>query len=263
MDSFKTILDSRAYIINLDVAHERLEKCMRNLSRAGFTQIERVSGIYASIMSSKALEDAWAFHGSPSIKKTVLKNILLDFHIGRHGVMLSHLNIWKKIIESSGDDAECFTIFEDDIIFHSDWENLAEVYYSKTPSDFDVVFMGNQIQVIGEDRKLIPAKCPESEICSIPSFCLHAYIITRRGAKKLYEAILNYEGGVYTIDLMLFDLMRKLHYTSCPFTWYCWNVANLYPCKEQIKNKKAISIYYKLRNNGMVFQNHLDESFIC
>ena len=37
------------------------------------------------------------------------------------------------------------TIFEDDVLFHTEWDTLALEYYKNTPKDFDIIYMGNQI----------------------------------------------------------------------------------------------------------------------
>jgi len=113
------ILNGRTFLINLDVATDRLETALRNIEDAGFTRIERVSGVHASEISAEDLAAEWARHGSPKFCEDEVKGSKFQAQIGRQGCMLSHLNVWKKIIESDGPDGELFTVFEDDVIFHS------------------------------------------------------------------------------------------------------------------------------------------------
>jgi GR25 family glycosyltransferase involved in LPS biosynthesis len=254
------ILESSAFVINLDVAKDRLECVLKNISDAGFTCIERVSGVHASELSVDELAAEWARHGSPKIKTDGLPTILLDYSIGRHGAMLSHLNIWKKIIESDGSEDEKFTIFEDDAVFHSEWSVLAPEFYFVTPKDWDILFLGNQLQIFDGNGNVTPIRT-NKRVCKLPTFCLHAYVITRSGARKLYNALLTHPDGIYAIDLMLFDYMRGVLYSAecgCPFNWYCWNVASYFPCKKL----EDIPLLYRVRNNGMVFQDHQYTSFI-
>jgi GR25 family glycosyltransferase involved in LPS biosynthesis len=261
MIQFSDILDSPAYIINLDVATDRFIETSKNIKDAGFTCIERVSGIHASQIGEERLSTEWAKHGSPEFKKDGIPEILLDVHIGRKGIMLSQLHIWKMISEMENvDDDAIFTIFEDDVVFHSNWSELAPLYSIKTPSDFDILFMGNQLQIINPDGNLTSI-LSNKHVCRVPSFCLHAYVITKRGAKKIYDAVLAYPGGIYTIDLMLFDMMRELNGSKCPFNWYCWNVAKFFHCEKH--NGEELLNFHRVRNNGLVFQNHLFESYIC
>jgi glycosyltransferase involved in cell wall biosynthesis len=143
MIQLSDILDSPAYIINLDVATDRFVETNKNIKDAGFTYIERVSGIHASEIGDERLSTEWTKHGSPEFKKDGIPEILLDVHIGRKGIMLSQLHIWKMISEMENvDDNAYFTIFEDDVIFHSEWKILAPYYYLKTPKDFDILFIG-------------------------------------------------------------------------------------------------------------------------
>jgi len=257
----RDIIESQVYIINLDVATDRFYDAQNNISSAGFEKIMRMSGVHAAKMTADELADEWINHGSPLIKTDGLTSILLNVHIGREGIILSQLNIWKMIIEMKDvDDNTYFTVFEDDIVFHSQWKELAPLYCMKTPHDFDILFMGNQLQIISPHGVLTPV-LSNKHVCRLPSFCLHAYVITKRGAKKIYDAVLSYPGGVYTIDLMLFDMMRELNGNTCPFNWYCWNVAKFFPCERH--NGEEVSNFHKVRNNGLVFQNSEFESFIC
>jgi hypothetical protein len=256
------ILQSQGFVINLDIASARFTETNKHITASGFTKIQRFSGVHAAeLFEKRQLADEWAKHGTPLIKTDGLASILLNMHIGREGIMLSQLNIWKMILEMENiDDNTYFTVFEDDVVFHSQWKELAPLYCMKTPRDFDILFMGNQLQIISPHGNLTPI-LSNKHVCRVPSFCLHAYVITKRGAKKIYDAVLAYPGGVYTIDLMLFDMMRELNGSKCPFNWYCWNVAKFFPCEKH--NGEGVSNFHKVRNNGLVFQNSEFKSFIC
>jgi hypothetical protein len=101
MSRFKEeILNSQVYLINLDKSTDRFEEAFININVAGFNNIERYSAVDADELKKKnQLEAEWAKHGSPEFSKIAPPIISIDYKIGRHGCMLSHLNLWKKIIE--------------------------------------------------------------------------------------------------------------------------------------------------------------------
>jgi len=183
------ILDSHAYIINLDLATDRYKESYKNIIDAGFTRVERVSGVHIC-ESYNEIENR------------------------KQGQLLSHLNIWKKISEMKDvSDDMYFTIFEDDVIFHNDWKALAPHYFENTPKDFDILFIGNQAKLNTEDDLVVQK----------PTFSTHAYIITYNGAKKLYKWLLTRESKseIEALDEIFYNSM--MHSILYDFIWYCWN----------------------------------------
>jgi len=267
MSRFKEeILNSQVFLINLDKSTDRFEQAFININVAGFNNIERYSAVDAEELKKKNLLEAeWAKHGSPEFSKIAPPIISIDYKIGRHGCMLSHLNLWKKIIEMPDikDDTK-FVIFEDDVMFHSDWDSLAPFYYDETPTDFDILFIGNQLQIMDQNNT-ITINTIEKPIATVPTFTTHAYVITRKGVEKIYKQILQCPRGIYTLDLMLFDIMKDAYNVNCshdklPFIWYCWNVTKFFPCKEL--EKLNVPDENMVVNTGMVFQNHKFASLI-
>ena len=124
------------------------------------------------------------------------------------------------------------------------------------PDGLNILFLGNQLQIFDDYGNVTPIRT-NKRVCKLPTFCLHAYVITRSGARKLYDTLLMHPDGIYAIDLMLFDYMRGVLYSAdcgCPFNWYCWNVASYFPCKKL--EKAEVPLLYRVRNNGMVFRDH-------
>lgn len=225
--SWKDVLNAPAFLINLKRRPDRYEKAHKRISEGGFKNIQCITAVDATIVN---LEEEWKNHGSPSFDNWDKKFIT---HIGKQGVMLSMLNVWKKIINEKIPYA---TIFEDDVLFHPDWHILAELYYDITPSDFDVVFYGNQLD--GPAKEIIE---------KTPTYCLHAYGITYNGACKLYELFTKRKGGVYTIDCMFNHTMREI---PCSYIYYVWNGMPYFP-----KEAYSENMYWRIRNTGLVFQD--------
>lgn len=222
------------FIINLDRNKDRYSFAYNNIIKAGFKNIERFKGIDAKWDD---LDKAWADHNNP---KLASHDINFNIRKGAQGCMLSHLYIWKHIIENN---LPYTIVFEDDVRFHSEWNNIINDYINHTPVDFDILYIGSQLEV----SSTYP-------IVVLPVYCTHAYIITLEGAKKLYKLLLNYKEGVYTIDRMLIQFMYTAvdHDNYKPFKWYVWN-ATMIPDNYK-KNKLSI----EKRNTGLVFQ---DDSF--
>ena len=231
MNPWKSILAAPSFVINLDRCKWRLSATLSRVQNAGFTNVKRFSAIDAS--NPKLLEEKWDALGKP-LKNSIFDPEFLTF-LGKQGVCLSQIFLWKKIVD---EQIPISTIFEDDVMFHPQWAELAPLYWGQTPPSWDVLFIGSQHEFNSTFH-----------VDKGPVFCLHAYIITLEGAKRLLNNVLSRPGGLYTIDTMLkveMDLNTK------SFQWYVWN-GKLFPCSEaEMPNG------WSKRNNGLVFQ---DESF--
>jgi GR25 family glycosyltransferase involved in LPS biosynthesis len=241
----EVILNSPAFIINLEEQSERLLFSKENLRNAGFTDIRRYHAI----------------NGSDS---TQVNNILNDFNNptihdmgtpGKLGCLLSHLSVLKYIIEHN---IQLATIFEDDIFFHPQWNTLCGEYYKETPSDYDIIFLGNSVDTLRMGTPLY------NKILTESCFSLQSYTVTLEGARKLLSSCLNwrydlfnemYAGqnihGLYVIDIIIkfTQILTNLNKIERPFTWYCWN-GTIYPCEFNIIPLSR----YNIANTGLVFQ---------
>jgi GR25 family glycosyltransferase involved in LPS biosynthesis len=238
------ILKRPTFLINLDRSQDRLQIATQRIYGAGFTDVRRIQAVDG--LDSNMLKEEWESHGNPPFNKTYAANgegIKFTYtHPCKQACMLSHLKVWQTIINdfSSASDSDTFTVFEDDVLFHSEWMSISTTYMSQTPLDFDILFIGNQIATNTDDA-----------VIRIHTYCTHAYIITRAGARKLYDAIISMPDGLYTIDMMLVDLMKQ---SVPPFSWYCWNVTRKFPCR--YLSSQTITHEWMIRNTGAVFQDH-------
>jgi len=226
--------NQKCYIINLDRCPDRYTFALNNITAAGFSCIERFKGVDAK---TDDFEKEWARHGNPKFNKD-------DYTMtGHQGCMLSHLSLWKMMVEQNIESA---IVFEDDVRFHSQWKDIVYNYIEHTPSNFDILYLGSQLDVQ-----------TTSPITIAPVYCTHAYMITLEGAKKLYSLILNQPSGVHTIDVMLIKIMYSyLHNPKSipPFIWYVWNGSMI------SDSSKEDNYLVKKRNTGLVFQDDQFES---
>ena len=110
MQSFEDFLKLPCYIINLDRNPERWNVCEKRLQEAGFTNYKRISGVDGK--NKLELQKEWELLNNPKFSAwdTEFKS-----YPGKQGCFLSHLKIWKDILDKKIPYA---LIFEDDIVFH-------------------------------------------------------------------------------------------------------------------------------------------------
>lgn len=220
------------FVINLDRRPDRYNQTITRIRAAGFQNITRYQAVDAAC--PQELADAWAAHGNPMLDDTDLDFVINN---GQQGCLLSHLGVWQLMMTHNIQQA---VIFEDDVMFHSEWHELAPKYFQMTPCEFDVLFMGTQLD-FGVD----------TEVARVPTYCLHAYVLTLHGAKLLYERVTRCPRGVRTIDCMLIEDMRGHVYRGdqLPFRWWVWNgLKHAEP--GMLKHR-----HWGKRNMGLVYQD--------
>lgn len=218
----QTILDSPV-IISLERIIERYEETSRLMQQAGFTNIQRFNAI-----------DGW-FTDEDFFHKL---NIHKDLNPGRKGCAASHLLLWEKFAKDTS-EKEFLFICEDDMLPHSNFPILFPLFWKAAPKDFDI-FMVGCLNFIAEDQK-------DKLINNSPSATTHAYIISKKGAKKLldfYNALTkDFQTDNFIIDLFIMELMTKQK-----IIYYCCNGINF----PDFLNRKKIVMD---RAVGICFQN--------
>lgn len=227
------ILQGETFVIHLASHNERLETCKQRMYQAGFANFR----IFDAVNGHDP--GAWAQHQVRFDGSWMVPRVA--------GCMLSHLAIWKKVID---DKLPFATVFEDDVVFHKQWHNLAHQYYVATPKTCDMIFMGHHCGNV----------VPHIHIVQVPVYCLHAYIITYEGAKKLYHMITQYPyDDNHAIDMMLVRLMGEQlrghpHESMPQLSWYAWN-SEMFPDEEAAP---LIHPHLVHKDKGLVFQQWYD-----
>jgi hypothetical protein len=243
-----TILSSPAFVIHLERSKDREFFVKKNIQEAGFTDIRIFNGFDG--MDDTSRTDALMLFDNPPIDWEISK--------GQTGIALSHLKVLKHIVDEKIPVA---TVFEDDVHFHPEWKTLCHTYYSLTPKDFDLLYIGNGLDscINTSDHNSI------NEINNESAWCLHAYVVTCAGAKKVLDSLINWDyrnfnhgsrgktlTGLYVVDIMFKDIQNRINSGSISrsYTWYSWN-GTKYPCKS---NRLPVT-GNDTRNTGLVFQN--------
>jgi GR25 family glycosyltransferase involved in LPS biosynthesis len=249
LNSFEKIYKSPAFVLHIERYTDRKSDFMKNIGDAGFHDIRIFTGVDG--------------HVDTELKKAGIELNIPNFddiffmHKGNCGCTLSHLKVWKHIIDNNIPVA---TVFEDDVHFHPQWKELSNEYWNETPKDFDILFIGNSLDSTRFEKTNSTTEKVSTESC----FCTHAYVITLDGAKNLLNLMSRWNYSNYKRDsgeayngLVTIDIMIKLYQMdilsgklSPLFKWYCWN-GTYFPCAFNSLPLKECHVY----NSGLVFQN--------
>jgi GR25 family glycosyltransferase involved in LPS biosynthesis len=213
-----------AYVINMRRNIERWESCVSQIQNH-FPHFERFEAVDAVRASPAELAEKWIEivgrepRFSPRDSEMVSKP-------GRQGCLLSHYAIWKKIVRESIPYA---VIFEDDIVFDSNFETLAPKFYDATEKTVDLFYLGSQFSTQSSNMTV-----------KTPCFCTHAYAVSLNGARKLM-ALCNADKFDIEVDCQIIEEM-KLDNPS--IKWECWN------------NKPQQSLNIRVeRSRGLIYQS--------
>jgi len=242
MDFNKYLDNNPAFVIHVpELCPDRLKLCKSRIVNAGYKNII----IFNGVNSSKQEETDEAMKLFPR-----LPGFDENTNLGQLGCTLSHLKVLRHIVDNN---IEAATIFEDDAMFHPNWEILSKRYYYHTPKNYDMIYMGNQMNTESD------------KINTEPTFCLHAYIVTLLGARKLLNCIIRWDyydqgfTGLVIVDVILIDIQKRVKEEKLRslFTWYCWN-GTYHPCEHNMLPLED----RKVRNSGLVFQDDTFESTV-
>lgn len=161
----------KIYIINLYKDIERLNTAYKQLSKYNITNYERFPGVNASILNDNDIND----------NTTIIGKLFASR--GMIGCGLSHINIWKKIVENNINRT---LILEDDFILKDDFLNKFNKYIKNAPEKFDILFLNSNF-IHNKNIKLIDI----NDIFYKQLFIAQTvgYIITLDGAKKILKYI--------------------------------------------------------------------------
>lgn len=126
----------------------------------------------------------------------LFKNNIFNWKKSIMGCFLSHINIWKRIINESG---EYFMILEDDVRFVNGWLKEWNTFSKHIPDDAELLYLGGVLppnkpmlnsclEHVNESwSKIKPNTLFSSVNTPIFHFCAYSYIISKNAAKKLLD----------------------------------------------------------------------------
>lgn len=216
----------------------RREYTAARLAQLGFTSIELVDsfdGFHED--ADKAIREL-GFQVNPTLGK------------GHKGCIYTMIREWKRFLDS-GDEFRIF--FEDDAMGHLDLPNgLGQTFWAATPKEFDMLYLGNMMGT--QDAQL---KDPNALVVQVPTYCLHAYILTRKGVKHIWKLLQDITAQgipIQTINIQLY-----LWQVQGNLQWYCWNgtwIQRSYPTfDEGLPWQMFNEVITPQKDTGLFYQN--------
>jgi GR25 family glycosyltransferase involved in LPS biosynthesis len=184
------------HIINLPRRKDRLERFKAN------------HGPWTKRVCLKPAYDGRGLTLTPALARLFMPNNFF-WKKAVMGCALSHLDLHTRLMNEP-DACDNYLVLEDDVKFQSDWLNIWNEASKCIPEDYDVLYLGGvlppnkpALDYILEPVNKYWAKIKPNQMLGQPTslptfhFCTYAYIINRKGAKKIIEDIGNH-GGYYT-----------------------------------------------------------------
>lgn len=139
------------------------------------------------------------------------------------GCALSHLKLWTMLLHEPH-EIENYLILEDDVRFLPGWKEAWQGVYPNLPEDWECIYLGGVLPPNKAGFKTIMEpvlECPglsriapntlfgQDKPVRQFHFCTYSYVLSRKGAKRLVEAI-GLKGGIWTsADHVLFNSLDK------------------------------------------------------
>ena len=162
-DDKVTILTIQAYMITLK---EKEMHGRTNFTKSQIRRISKVTGI-------KNLEIIYGDYDSRY------------GDVPQIGLSLAHMKIWDDIVDQRLSGA---WVFEDDVLFHDDFDSLFPMYWAKVPLDYEVIWVGHLM--MGGNEEICEQTNENNDlIVNGRVFCTHAMVISRKGAERLSRAM--------------------------------------------------------------------------
>jgi glycosyl transferase family 25 len=169
--------DFDIYLINMDKNTDRLIKFTNNYNKTDLIlkKFKRFSAIVGKDLNLINFTSPVGYKQILETEKTGYRTHHYDLTRGAVGCYLSHLSIYKKILDNN---LKYGIIFEDDCKIVDDFYSRLQDGLSKIPQDWDIYLLG-----------VICLKCDiGKDYIKITRFWgLHSYMINKRGASKLIE----------------------------------------------------------------------------
>ena len=240
----------KVFVINLDSRADRWKSLLE--AEPSLSSATRISAVDGRNMTLTPEIYQLFQHNNFKWKKSVM------------GCMLSHVSIWKKILQEKGDS---FLILEDDVRFEPGWReqwNRIDV-----PKDADIVYLGgilppnraglpNVLQKVTNHCYSIQPNCLFS-VAPLPIFhlCAFSYVLTRSGAEKLVGYLTHSHSKLFTPydHLIMHPSIGLTKYIVQPFLTRCFQEDDPAYCVSQFNDLQRKDTFDSdICNNNECFQ---------
>ena len=233
-----SVLSTPAFVVSLSRhADERFYPTAERLRKAGFENVypfQGFDGVYAGDG-----DDPWE-EGLRAIGEQLLDAPVKNGYYtggGQFGVFLSMLTLWRYLAMSTLDG---MFIFEDDALPRPDFNKIFPTYWDAVDQDVDIIFLGGgsyneEVRTIDISRFDSNIISPDGLIWKGQVDCLHAYYLTKKGARKLldmYEKVTQYDPD----DPLLEDHFKNNMEWFSMSAWHLTNFTDSNQHSDVVKN---------------------------
>lgn len=163
------------YLINLPRASDRLEHFREQLEASDLPSrgVIRFDAVDGASLDIRAMTTDRAYREIRDAETTGFRRKHYQLSRGGVGCYVSHVKVWESVLKG---DKEAALIFEDDTTIHRDTRRI--LHGLDLPEDLDVLLLGCSCLDCSADKPLRRVH---------HFFGTHAYVITRRGCRKILE----------------------------------------------------------------------------
>ena len=214
----------KVYVINLDDSKDRLQYMEEQCDKCDL-QFERFPAINGKKLNKELLRK----QGLLATDKMM---------IGAIGCSLSHINIWKKVLNNT--NYQNILVLEDDCIIDPNFWNKFNSYKSQIPKNFDILYLGGS-NIYGKkiSKNILKPKFYSKN--STHNTGMYAMLINRKVLQKLIDSntpiddnidqvlknkLFNKINTYYVFPPLIkhnneFDSMRRINSNRAPTTnWF-------------------------------------------
>jgi len=151
-----------------------------------------------------------------------------NFTLGEIGCFVSHIGLWKKIINENIEQA---LIFEDDCIFNINFSNrLENILKNEMPLDYNILWLGGKMGDNYTNNKNTILSSNISIKNEEHPYCTFSYIITKKCAQILLNYIETEFKGNLGVDYFMDEFLTKnniIQHIVSPFITYSFTNSNI------------------------------------
>ena len=187
----------KIYLINLERRKDRLKLFNKSFNNSDINEKYNLyKAVDGKTINLKDVVDYKTMYEILNIEKTKKRDYHYQLSKGAVGCYLSHINIWKKVLNSRNKQV---LIFEDDIKIPNNFNELLNKQIKYIPNDYDIILLGYICNDCIKYKNYI----------KINKFWgMHAYIITKKNIKKIYNKMFPI---TQQIDAKLSDLSNEIN----------------------------------------------------
>lgn len=177
-DDDMPLQECECILLNLDKARDRYEAFLRRFhaSDLRLNRLSRYTAVEGSSVDIVSLLTPTAYQEVLQAEKNNYRIEHYELTRGAVGCYLSHVGIWNRVAQGT---ADCAMIFEDDAIILPDLRSQVGKIMMHVPSDWDIVLLGHV---------LVKYKRGQYVHKAYHFYCLHAYLVSKRGAEKIIRS---------------------------------------------------------------------------